>query len=89
MARETRDERRKRRAEAGTAPERAPRSAGQVALSVPEAAVPAPEPRKGHFLAESGLNQLKILTFVGSDGMVHEPRALMLDGYALTGIGCW
>ena len=53
MARETRDERRKRRAEAGTAPERAPRSAGQVALSVPEAAVPAPEPRKGHFLAES------------------------------------
>ncbi len=53
MARETRDDRRKRRAAAGTAPERAARSAGQVALSVPEVAVHAPEPRKGHFLAES------------------------------------
>ena len=53
MARETRDDRRKRRAEAGAAPERSPRSSGQVALSVPEAAVHAPEPRKRHFLAES------------------------------------
>jgi preprotein translocase subunit SecE len=53
VARETRDDRRKRRAAAGAAPERAARSAGQVALSVPEVAVHAPEPRKGHFLAES------------------------------------
>jgi len=53
VARETRDDRRKRRAAAGAVPERAARSAGQVTLSVPEVAVHAPEPRKGHFLAES------------------------------------
>jgi preprotein translocase subunit SecE len=53
VARQTRDERRKRRAQAEASNDRATRPPREAARPVPEAAVHAPEPRRGHFLAES------------------------------------
>ena len=53
MARQTRDERRKRRAQAEASNDRAPRQPREAARPVSEAAVHAPEARRGNFLAES------------------------------------
>jgi preprotein translocase subunit SecE len=53
VARQTRDERRKRRAQAEASNDRAARQPREAARPVPEAAVHAPEPRRGNFLGES------------------------------------
>jgi len=53
VARQTRDERRKRRAQADASIDRTPRQPREAVRPVAEPAVHAPEPRKTHFLAES------------------------------------
>jgi preprotein translocase SecE subunit len=53
VARQTRDERRKRRAQADASADRATRQPREVTRTVSEPAVQPTEPRKTHFLAES------------------------------------
>jgi preprotein translocase subunit SecE len=53
VARQTRDERRKRRAQSDASADRAQRTSREAVRPVAEPAVHAPEPRKTHFLAES------------------------------------
>jgi preprotein translocase subunit SecE len=53
VARQTRDERRKRRAQAEASNDRAPRQSREATRPMAEPAVHAPEVRRGNFLAES------------------------------------
>ena len=59
-------------------------AAAEGGIKIEEDIEDANDIRRRRFFAQAGLHQLKIRTFVGFDGMVHQPSALVLDGHALT-----